>query len=77
MKKVYYGDFEVLLDACRKYKAAMFGMMNPDEEKIRRFNTAENEYKKAIKGTIKYLREELKNIDEWRNDYERHCAYDD
>jgi len=59
---------EALDDACCSYKSSIFGLVNPTDESRKRFLSAEAEYKKAIKSAIKYLRNELKSVDEssWR-----------
>ena len=67
-EQLYRDPLEALDDACCSYKSSIFGLVNPNDESRKRFLSAEAEYKKAIKSAIKYLRDELKSVDEssWR-----------
>lgn len=67
-EQLYRDPLEVLDDACCSYRTSIFGLVNPTDESRKRFLSAEAEYKKAIKSAIKYLRDELKSVDEssWR-----------
>ena len=53
---------EMVSQACFDYKTALFGMMNPDEEKSIIFRKAAAEYKKALITAIKYLQAEQKTV---------------
>ena len=67
-EQLYRDHLEALDDACCDYKASIFGLVEPNVERRKRFLSAEAEYKKAIKSAIKYLRDELKSVEEscWR-----------
>ena len=60
----YEDPIGVFMQACFDYKAATIGMINPDEGRIRHFRITEVAYKKAIKDAIKYLKNELKSVEE-------------
>jgi len=66
--QLYRNPLEALEDACYNYKVSIFGLINPNDERKRKYLSAEAEYKKAIKSAIKYLRDELKSVEEssWR-----------
>ena len=62
--QLYRDPLEALEDACYKYRISTFGMIEPNDDKRKEFLSSEAEYKKAIKSAIKYLRGELKSVEE-------------
>ena len=58
--------------ACCSYKSSIFGLFHSDfgEEQLAVYRKAAKEYKQAIKAAMKYLREELKQLESEVNRYD-------
>lgn len=64
MKNTEYRDeFDELQDKQCKYKITMLGLVNPDQERVNSFLSAEKEYVRLVRKMIRYLKQEISSAE--------------
>ena len=59
----YSDEFDELQDNQCKYKIAMLGLVNPDQERVNGFLSAEKEYVRLVRKMIRYLKQEINSAE--------------